>query len=131
GAGRVGEDRGAAPGAAPRVGAAAPPPARPAAPEPLPDKALVPAANACAPLLPVPDLEFRLELSLPVVDLELEVLGADALLELDRGAAPVGALARPLAAEEGDQLVLPDLEVADVEPLHAALEQRVDFARRV
>src|SRR5215469_2381364 len=82
-------------------------------------------------LFPVLDLELRLELALPVVDLELEILGADALLEAQRRAALVGTGIGPVAAEERHQLVRPDLEITQVQPLHAALEQRVTLARGI
>src|SRR5579883_666958 len=78
-------------------------------------------------LLPVLDPELRLELLLIVCDRELEVLGADVLLEVQGGAAGVVEVVRSLAGEEGDELVLADFEVTDVEPLHAALHQRVNL----
>src|ERR1700757_2718735 len=82
-------------------------------------------------LFPVLDLELRLELALPVVDLELEILRADALLEAQRSATPVGARVGAAAAEEGHQLVRTDLEIAEIEPLHPALEEGVALARSV
>src|SRR5580700_8111741 len=82
-------------------------------------------------LFPVLDLEFRLLTALPVVDLELEVLGPDALLELERRTALVVAVVGALATEEGDQLVLAHLEVAEIQAVHAALQQRFDFTRRI
>ena len=53
------------------------------------------------------------------------------LLELDVGAAPVVALVRALAGEEGDQLVLAVLQVAEVDALDAAAVQRLDLERGV
>ena len=50
-----------------------------------------------------------------VGDLELEILRADALVEFEGGAAPVVALDRALAREEGDQLVFADLQIAEIE----------------
>src|SRR5882757_7090732 len=82
-------------------------------------------------LFPVLDLEFRLLTALPVVDLQLEVLGPDALLELERRTALVVPVVRALAAEEGDQLMLAHLEITEIQAMHAALEQRFHFARRV
>src|ERR1700738_176899 len=82
-------------------------------------------------LFPVLDLELRLLTALPVVDLELEILGPDALLELERRTALVGAVVRALATEEGNQLVLAHLEVTEIQAVHAALEKRLDLARRV
>src|ERR1043165_9102258 len=82
-------------------------------------------------LFPVLDRKLRLRLALAVGDLELEVLGADALLELEVRAALVVAVVRALAFEERDELVLADLEVAEVHTVHATLEQRFRFARRV
>src|SRR5262245_8975843 len=82
-------------------------------------------------LFPVLDLELRLLLLLPVVDLELEVLRADALLELESRTALVVAFVRALAGEERDELVLADLEVAEIQPLHAAFQERLGFARRI
>src|SRR5579864_4865824 len=96
-----------------------------------PDSSARASGPGMAALFPVPDLELRLKLSLAIVDLELEVLRPYALLELDRGAALVGAVVGAFAAEEGHQLVLTDLEVAEVEPLYAAFEQGLHFARRV
>src|SRR6185437_10443523 len=67
----------------------------------------------------------------PVVDLQLEILGSDALLESDRRPALVVALARTLPAEERHQLVLTDFQVAEVETVHATLEEGIDLARRI
>jgi hypothetical protein len=67
----------------------------------------------------------------PVGDLELEVLRADAFFEGERGAAPVIAVDRTLAGEESHQLVLADFLVAEVDAVHAALQQGVRFAGRV
>src|SRR5262249_15889418 len=82
-------------------------------------------------LFPVLDLELRLELLLPVVDLQLEVLGADTLLEAERSAALVVTAVPSLAVEERDQLVQSHLEIAEIQPLHAALEQRIALALSV
>src|SRR6185437_3706334 len=82
-------------------------------------------------LFPVLDLELRLLAALPVVDLQLEILGSDALLESDRRPALVVALARTLPAEERHQLVLTDFQVAEVETVHATLEEGIDLARRI
>src|SRR6516165_2553684 len=82
-------------------------------------------------LFPVLDLELRLEFALPIVDLELEILGADALFEAQGRAAPVGARVGSGAAEEGDQLVRTDLEIAEVQSLHAPLQQRIALTRSV
>jgi hypothetical protein len=80
-------------------------------------------------LFPVLDLELRLLLALPVVDLQLQVLGADALLEGQARAALVIAIVRTLATEKSNQLVLAHLQVAKVQPVHAdVLRQTV--ARR-
>ncbi len=46
-------------------------------------------------------------------------------------AALVVALVRALAAEEGDELVLADLQIAEIQAMDAALEQGFDLARRV
>src|SRR5271167_2543383 len=73
-------------------------------------------------LFPVLDLEFRLLLTLPVVDLELQVFRPDALLKLERRTALVVAVIRALAAEERHQLVLAHLEVAEIQPVHTTLE---------
>src|SRR6185437_6725071 len=82
-------------------------------------------------LLPILDPELRLQLALIVGDRELEVLGADVLLEIQGGATGVIEIVRPLAGEEGYELVLADFEIADVEPLDAALHQRVDLPRGI
>src|SRR5690349_24086782 len=82
-------------------------------------------------LFPVLDLEFRLLLALPVVDLQLQVLGADALLKLERRATLVVAVVRALATEESDQLVLAHLEVAEIQPVHAPLEKGLHLTRCV
>src|ERR1700737_685903 len=82
-------------------------------------------------LFPVLDLELRLLTALPVVDLELEILGPDTLLELERCTALVVAVVRALATEEGDRLVLAHLEITEIQAVHATLEERFDFARRV
>src|SRR5215831_15611271 len=82
-------------------------------------------------LFPVLDLELRLELALPVVDLELEILGADTFLEAQRRAALVGPGIRSAAAEERHQLMGSDLQIAEVQPLHATLEERIALARGV
>src|SRR5581483_4995126 len=89
------------------------------------------ALKADKALFPVLDLELRLLAALPVVDLQLEIFRSNAFLEFDGGATLVVALVRPLAAEEGDQLVLADLQIAQIEPVHAALEQRIDLTRSV
>ncbi len=70
---------------------------------------------------PVLDLELRLQLALPVVDLQLEVFRAHTLLEAQRRAALVGAIVGSLAVEERHQLMRADLEVTDVQALHATL----------
>src|SRR5690349_17404851 len=89
-------------------------------------------ANLFTPrLFPVLDREFWLTLALAVGDPELEILGAHALLELQVRTALVVARVRALALEERHQLVLAHLEVAEVDAVHAALEQRLGFARRV
>src|ERR1700751_4654772 len=76
-------------------------------------------------LFPVLDLELRLELALAVVDLELQILGADTFLEPQGRAALVGPGVRSGAAEERHQLVWSDLQIAEVQPLHATLEERI------
>src|SRR5688500_6091226 len=63
-------------------------------------------------LFPGLDRELGLSLALAVGDLELEILRADALLELEIGAALVVALIGALAVEDRHELVLADLEVA-------------------
>src|SRR6266704_827361 len=78
-------------------------------------------------LFPVLDLELRLLLTLPVVDLELQVFRPDALLKLERCTPLVVAVVRALAAEERHQLVLAHLEIAAIQPVHTALEQGFDF----
>src|SRR5512146_277630 len=88
-------------------------------------------AERTKPLLLVLDPELGLPLLLIVGDGELEVLGADVLLELQGGAAGVVEVVRSLAGEEGHELVLADFEIADVEPLHAALDQRMDLPGRI
>src|SRR5712672_4166570 len=82
-------------------------------------------------LLPVLDLEFRLLAARLVGNLQFQVLRADAFLELDRSAPPVVAIVWSLAAKQSHQLVGTGLEIADVEPLHAALDERGAFTRRV
>src|SRR6478736_7655084 len=81
--------------------------------------------------LPELDVELGLKLAGRVLDAKLDVLGFAGLLELDVGAAPVVALVRALAGEEGDQLVLAVLEVAEIDALDAAAVQRLDLERRV
>src|SRR4029077_18142068 len=82
-------------------------------------------------LFPVLDFKLRLLAALPVVDLEFEVLGTDALLEPERRATPIVALMRTLAAEERHEFVLAGFEIAEVQPVHAALGKGFDLARRV
>src|SRR5579863_4844480 len=89
------------------------------------------ALQLMAELFPVLDFEFGLLRTLVIGDLQLQVLRAHALLEADVGGAPVVALVRTLAVEECHQLMLAGLEVADVQPLDTALEQRRDLARGV
>src|SRR5579872_3526463 len=88
-------------------------------------------SSAQTKLLPILDLEFRLLTALPVVDLQLQVLGSNAFLELERRTALIGALIGTLAAEEGHQLMLAHLEIAQVEAVHASFEQGLDFTRRI
>src|SRR5579863_8672810 len=82
-------------------------------------------------LLPVLDHKLRLQLLLPVVDLQLQVLRPDALLKTDGRAALVGAIVRPLPIEVSDQLVTANLQIAQVQALYAALEQGLNLARRI
>src|ERR1039457_5060110 len=82
-------------------------------------------------LFPVLDFKLRLLAALPVVELKLEVFGPNALLELERRSASIVALVRALAAEEGHELVLAGLQIAQVQAVHAALGKRLDLARRV
>src|SRR5690606_928163 len=79
-------------------------------------------------LLPLHDDEFGLQPALAVGYLELDVLRADALLELERRAAPVRALVRPLPREERHELVLAGADVACEETLDAAAVERIDLA---
>src|SRR5579864_7257441 len=82
-------------------------------------------------LFPVLDLEFWLLGALMIGDLELEILRADALLEADVGRASIITLVRLFAVEQRDELVLARLEVADIQALHAALEQRRHLTRGI
>ena len=66
-----------------------------------------------------------------VRDLKFQIFGADALVEIDRRAAPIAALDRTLAGEERHQFMLADFQVAQVDLLHAAFEQRIGLARGV
>src|SRR5690348_7507764 len=108
----------------------APPPRRPRArarvrPRPRPTRARArvrarparrppskPKVGGCS----LPDLhhELGLQLLLVVLDLQLDVLRIGRLVEPDGRAALVVALVRPLAGEEGHDLVRPRLEVAEV-----------------
>src|SRR5688572_11226489 len=81
-------------------------------------------------LFPVLAREFRRRPALAIGDLELEILRADALLELDVGGALVVECVRAVAAQERDQRMLADLEIADVHTIRAALEQWLVLARR-
>ena len=82
-------------------------------------------------IIPSLDRELGLMLRNLVGDLQFEILGANALVEIDRGAAPVVAFHRTLAGEECHHLMLADLQIAEVDLLHAALEQGIGLARRV
>src|SRR6185503_20566152 len=82
-------------------------------------------------LLPLPNEELRLLLGLAIGDRQLDVLRADAFLEHERSRATIVARVRALSREDGDELVLAGFQVADEEPLHAALEQRFRLALRV
>src|SRR6202789_646873 len=82
-------------------------------------------------LFPILDFEFGLLRALVIGDLEFQILGTHTLFETDIGRAPVITIVRTLAVEERDQFVLTSLQIADVQPLHAALEQRGDFTRGV
>src|ERR1700683_3401148 len=77
----------------------------------------------CA-LFPILDLEFGLLRARVIGDLDLEVFGADALLEAQVGAASIIAFVRTLAVEQHHQLMCAGLEIADIEPLHATFDQR-------
>src|SRR5580692_9186447 len=87
-------------------------------------------ALMCA-LFPVLDLEFRLLRARMIGDLDLEILGADTFLEPQIGTAPIVAFVGTLAVEQHHQLVCAGLEIADVESLHAALDQRRHFPRGI
>src|SRR5262245_50883587 len=78
--------------------------------------------------LPDLDDELRLEPGRLVADLELDVLGADALLHPQRRAALVVARMGALSDEERGDLVVAGLHVAEPEPLHAAALQRLLLA---
>src|ERR1700722_12939541 len=80
---------------------------------------------------PVLDLELGLLRARVIGDLELQVFGADAFFELQVGAASVIAVVGTLAVEQRHQLVRTGLEITDVQPLHAALDERRHFARRI
>src|SRR5882672_705180 len=82
-------------------------------------------------LLPFLDDELRLLLADAIRDLQLEVFRADAFFEVEGGAALVVAFVRTLAREEGHEFMLADLEIAEIDLVHAALQQRLGFARRV
>src|ERR1700690_61825 len=62
---------------------------------------------------PVFDRELWLVLRNLVGDFQFQILRADALVEVDRGAASVIALHRSLAGEKRHQLVLSDLQIAE------------------
>src|SRR5450755_1123833 len=81
--------------------------------------------------LPELDVELGLELAGRVLDAQLDVLRFGGLLELHVGAAPVVALMRALAGEVGDDLVLPGLQVAEIDALDAAAMQRLNLERGV
>src|ERR1022692_808037 len=80
---------------------------------------------------PVFDRELWLVLRSLVGDFQFQILRAHALVEVDGGAAFVIALHRSLAGEKCHQLVLSDLQIAEVDLLHPALEQGVRLASRV
>src|SRR5580692_2996320 len=80
---------------------------------------------------PVLDLELGLLRTRVIGDLQLQVFGADAFFELQVGAASVIAVVGALTVEQRYQLVRAGLEIADVQPLHAALDERRHFARRI
>src|ERR1019366_7772107 len=80
---------------------------------------------------PVFDRELWLVLRNLVGDFQFQILRAHALSEIDRGAASVIAVHRSLAGEKCHQLVLADFQIAEVDLLHAALEQGVRLAGRV
>src|SRR5271169_2311873 len=63
---------------------------------------------------PVFDRELWLVLRDLVGDFQFQILRAHALVEVDRGAASVIALQRSLASEECHQLVLADLQIAEI-----------------
>src|SRR5690606_24768531 len=77
------------------------------------------------------DDELGLLLALAIGDRELDVLRADPLLERQRRTATVVSRVRPVARENCHELVLARSDVADVEPLDAALDEGLSFARRV
>src|SRR5690606_30132944 len=81
--------------------------------------------------LPLLHDELGLKLRLAIRDRELDVLRTDALLERERGGPAVVASVRALAGEDRDELVLAGLDVADVQAMHAALDQGVGLARSV
>src|ERR1700722_7563903 len=82
-------------------------------------------------LFPILDFKFGLLRALVIGDLELQILRANTFLEANARRPAIGALVRSFAIEQCDQLVLAGSEIADVEALHAALEQSGDLARRV
>ena len=61
-------------------------------------------------------------------DLELQVLGAHSLLERDGGAALVVTLHGTLAREECHQFMFADFQIAEIDFLDAAFQQRLGFA---
>src|ERR1700733_3830191 len=77
-------------------------------------------AHLMGALFPVLDLEFGLLRARVIGDLDLEIFGADAFFEPQIGAASIVAFVGTLAVEQHHQLVGAGLEIADVEPLHAA-----------
>src|SRR6202035_1302807 len=81
--------------------------------------------------VPIRDLEFGLLRTLMIGDLQFQILGTDALLKAEVGRAAVVACVRTLAVEESHQFMLAGLQVADIQPLYAAFEQRRYLARRV
>ena len=70
--------------------------------------------------------ELGLLIRSAIGDLQFEKAGADALVEHEgRGALEV-TLRRPDAGEAGDQFVLATPQIAEVQAVHTAAEQRVD-----
>ncbi len=78
-------------------------------------------------LLPDPRVELGLQLLRLITDLQFDEFGANAFIEIQRRAAPVIPIMRTLAREESHQLMLPDLEIAQINPLDTAAMESIDL----